>query len=59
MPYVLGVLAVLFLGFLVIGAVSGRVKMSACCTVADASRDLRMRDAFEAPRPEIGPDAQG
>ena len=57
MPYVLGALAITFLAWMVLGAATGRVKMNGCCTVADPSRDLRMRDAFETP--EIGPDARG
>ena len=59
MPYVLGALAVASLGFMILGAMTGRITMSACCTVADPSRDLRMRDAFETPPAEIGPDARG
>ena len=47
MPYVIGALAVGFLAVLILGAVTGRVRMSACCTVADPKRDLRMRDAYE------------
>lgn len=58
MPYVLGVLAVLFLAFMIVGAVTGRLRASACCTVADPARDLRMRAAFETPA-EIGTDDRG
>ena len=47
MPYVIGALAVGFLAFLILGAVTGRVRMSSCCTVADPRHDLRMRDAYE------------
>ncbi|QNN51815.1 hypothetical protein [Nocardioides mesophilus] len=49
MPVVLGVLAALFLVLLVVGAVTGRVRITACCRAA--SEDLRMREAFD-------PDAQ-
>ena len=59
MPYVLGALAVMFLGFAVLGAATGRITMNSCCAVADPSRDLRMRDAFETPPAEIGPDVRG
>ena len=52
MPYVLGALAVLFLAFTIFGAITGRTRMSACCAIADPSRDLRMRDAFETPAEE-------
>jgi hypothetical protein len=52
MPYVIGVLAALFLGFMIVGALTGRLRMSACCAIADPSRDLRMRDAFEG-QPEL------
>lgn len=46
MVWVLGVLALAFLVFLVLGAATGRVSLTSCCGV-DASRDLRMRAAFE------------
>ncbi len=46
MVMVLGVLVVLFLAVLLIGAVTGRVKVSSCCVVADPQCDARMRDAF-------------
>ena len=59
MPYVIAALAVGFLALVVIGAVSGRVRMSACCAVADPSRDLRMRGAYDEPPAEIGPDVRG
>ena len=47
MAYVVGGVVVLFLVALVVGAVSGRVRTTACCTPADPRRDLRMRAAFE------------
>lgn len=36
---------------LVVGALSGHVKVTSCCTAGDPSRDLRMRAAFEDERP--------
>ena len=59
MPYVIAALAVGFLAFVVIGTLSGRIRMSACCAVADPSRDLRMRGAHDDPPAEIGPDVRG
>jgi hypothetical protein len=49
--YVLGAVVVLFIVALVAGAVTGRVRMRGCCTVADPRRDLRMRDAFQDEAP--------
>jgi hypothetical protein len=37
----------LFLVALVYGGLTGRVRMTSCCAVADPARDLRMRAAFE------------
>ncbi len=31
---------------LIFGAVTGRIRVSSCCSVADPSKDLRMRGAF-------------
>lgn len=45
--YVIGSVLVLFALALLIGAVTGRVKASSCCAVADPRRDLRMREAFQ------------
>jgi hypothetical protein len=36
-----------FVAFLVVGALTGRVTMQSCCSVADPRRDLRMRAAFD------------
>ena len=40
---------------LVVGAVTGRVRVQSCCVPTDPARDLRMRDAFaegdDAPSP--------
>lgn len=45
--YMLAGLMMLFLALLVIGAVTGKVKIRSCCSGGDASRDKRMRAAFE------------
>ena len=47
MAYVFGIPALVFLVALVFGGLTGRVRMSSCCAVADPSKDLRMRAAFE------------
>jgi hypothetical protein len=47
MAYAFGVPVLLFLVALVYGGVTGRVRLSACCAIADPTRDLRMRAAFE------------
>jgi hypothetical protein len=47
MQYVFGVPVLLFLVALVYGGLTGRVRMTSCCAVADPARDLRMRAAFE------------
>ena len=47
MAYVFGIPCVLFLVFLVYGGLTGRVRLTSCCAVADPRRDLRMRAAFE------------
>jgi len=46
MVYVLGVLVVAFVVLVVVGSVTGRIKIKSCCA-ADPRRDLRMRGAFE------------
>lgn len=40
-------LALIFVAAMVVGAVTGRISLKSCCAVSDASRDLRMRAAFE------------
>jgi hypothetical protein len=35
-----------FLALLVVGSVTGHVKLKSCCGIADPRRDARMRDAF-------------
>jgi hypothetical protein len=47
MQYVFGVPVLLFLVALVYGGLTGRVRMTSCCAVADPATDLRMRGAFE------------
>jgi hypothetical protein len=47
MAYVFGVPTVLFLVVLVYGGITGRIRLTSCCAVADPRRDLRMRAAFE------------
>jgi len=47
MAYVFGVPAVVFLVVLVYGGLTGRIRLSSCCAVADPRQDLRMRAAFE------------
>lgn len=47
MAYVFGIPSVLFLVVLVYGGLTGRVRLTSCCAVADPRRDLRMRAAFD------------
>ncbi len=47
MAYVFGIPALVFLVLLVDGGLTGRVRLTSCCAVADPRRDLRMRAAFE------------
>ena len=46
MVIVLGVLVIVFLVLLAAGALTGRVRVTSCCAVADPRRDARMRGAF-------------
>ena len=46
MQFLLAGLIALFLIGLVVGAGTGRVNLRSCCSPADPSRDLRMRDAY-------------
>jgi hypothetical protein len=46
MAYVFGVPVLLFLLALAYGGITGRVRLTSCCAVADPRRDLRMRAAF-------------
>ena len=47
MEYVFGIPALVFLVLLVYGGLTGRVRLSSCCAVADPRRDLRMQGAFD------------
>ena len=47
MEYVFGIPALVFLILLVYGGLTGRVRLSSCCAVADPRRDLRMQGAFD------------
>ncbi|MEJ7634729.1 hypothetical protein [Aeromicrobium sp.] len=47
MIYVLAAFALIVLVLTVVLAVTGRIKPTNCCSVADPSKDLRMRAAFE------------
>jgi hypothetical protein len=41
-----------FVVFLVVGSITGRVKMTSCCGIADPRCDARMRDAFPTDQPD-------
>jgi hypothetical protein len=47
MRYVFAAALILVILTVTVGALTGRVKASGCCAVADPRRDLRMRGAFE------------
>lgn len=47
MEYVVGGIVIAFLAFLVVGAVTGRIKSRSCCAAPDPRQDLRMRAAYE------------
>lgn len=42
----LGVAVAVFVLLLVVGAITGRVKVKSCCAIADPRHDLRMRGAY-------------
>lgn len=46
MAWVFAVPVVGFVVFLVIGSITGHVKVKSCCGIADPRCDARMRDAF-------------
>jgi len=46
MAWVFAVPVVVFVGLLVVGSISGNVKVKSCCGIADPRCDARMRDAF-------------
>jgi hypothetical protein len=47
MAYVFGIPALVLLVILVYGGLTGRIRLTSCCAVADPRKDLRMRAAFE------------
>jgi hypothetical protein len=47
MEYVVGIPVLVFLLVVGYGGITGRVRLTSCCAVADPRRDLRMRGAFE------------
>lgn len=55
MPIVLAVIAILPAAVLLLGALSGRIRLTSCCSVADPSNDLRMRAAFDPASSEEDP----
>ncbi len=48
MVIVLGVAVGIVTVALLLGAVTGRISATSCCSVADPRRDARMRAAFES-----------
>lgn len=54
MAYVFAIPVLLVFCALVYGGLTGRLRMSACCAVADPSKDLRIRGAFADAEPTNG-----
>jgi len=60
MTWVFAVPVMCFLAFLVVGSITGHLKLRSCCGIADPRCDARMRDAFldasahEPPQPVDG-----
>lgn len=53
-PYLIGALVLAFLVFLVVGALTGRVKVQSCCSLTgDPDTDLRMRGSEPAPKGDL------
>lgn len=53
-PYLIGALVIAFLVFLVVGALTGRVKAQSCCSLtSDPDTDLRMRGSEPAPEGDL------
>lgn len=53
-PYLIGALVIAFLVFVVVGALTGRVKAQSCCSLtSDPDTDLRMRGAEAPPDREL------
>lgn len=55
MPIVLAVIVTLPVTVLLLGALTGRIQLTNCCSVADPSKDLRMRAAFDQASSEEAP----
>lgn len=53
MQIAVGAVVGLALVVLLVGAVTGRVRLTSCCSPADPSNDLRMRVAFEPDRDDV------
>ena len=54
-PYLLGGAAAAFLVLLVVGGITGRVRTTDCCSIADPTRDARMQDLDQhAPGGHLG-----
>ena len=47
MAYVAAAVVIALVLVLVIGAMTRRIQVTSCCSLADPARDLRMRAAFE------------
>jgi len=47
MEYVAGAFVVVLVLILLLGALTRRIEVTTCCSLADPARDLRMRAAFE------------
>lgn len=47
MNYVLAALTAIAFALVLVGAITGRIKITNCCSIADPSKDLRMRAAYE------------
>lgn len=60
MADVLGVVVAVVGVLLVVGGITGRIKIRSCCGIADPRNDLRMRQAFEDERVDSQPlDVEG
>jgi hypothetical protein len=46
MTWVFAIPVMAFLVFLVVGGLTGHVKLTSCCSIADPRCDVRMREAF-------------
>lgn len=53
MQFVLAFVVLAFIVAITTLAVTGRLKVRSCCAVADPSRDLRMRGAFDDERRDV------